>query len=243
MTAIELAIPRKIVIEDRGKKYTLHIDRISKKQWLKYFEGIRSTSENQRGERVNFFDADSALVELVESALLDAEGYATPNDTPLSECSGWRQLIPLRHRQAVGNALVSVGRIEQADDDVITLGSEVVTLRAVWGADDDGLMREYSGLCHRFKTPTAAHNRRYSLDSNRSVIVGGSRRGVTKWLGAQPTLVELYDELIQSVEGYAVNGRPLGIDRAQIVAEMDAYHKVVAALALFTPASVAEEAK
>jgi hypothetical protein len=56
-------------------------------------------------------------------------------------------------------------------------------------------------------------------------------------MGPQPTLVELYDELIVSVEGYQVNGVELGADHDAIVAEMDAYHKVAAADVLFSPAA------
>jgi hypothetical protein len=172
--------------------------------------------------------------------LIDAKGYATADGGPVADTPGWQQLIPLRHRQAAANVLVDVERAEVNDDDPIPLGVEPVHLNAVWGADSEGVMRKYTGLVHRFATPTGEQQRRYSRDSSRSVIVGGSRRGVTKWMGNQATLIDLYDELIRGVEGYAVNGVELA-GRDSIVAEMDTYHKVAAAAVLFEPAETAVE--
>lgn len=237
MTAIELAKPRVIVIEERGVKYALKLNRISKKQWLHYFDSIVSTSEMQNSKRVDFFDSTTARVELVESALASVDGYANQGDTPIPQLAGWQQLIPLRHRQAAGNALVDIERVDPTDGEILQLGTESVFLNAVWGADDRGGMHKFFGLCHRFSTPTGEHQRRYSRDANRSMVVGGSRRGITKWMGVQATLADLYDELIQSVDGYMLNGQPLDAERDQIAAEMDTYHKVAAADALFTPAS------
>lgn len=244
MSAIELANPRIVAIEDRGKKYLLTVGRIQKSQWLRYFEGIVSTSENLAGKRIDSFDSTSARVELVEKVLIDASGYATSDGSPVKSKDGWQQLIPLRHRQGVGNALVDVERAEPSDDDPIMLGAEPVFLNAVWGANERGEMLKFTNLCHRFRTPSSEHQRRFSRDSSRSVIVGGSRRGMTKWLGVQAALADLYDELIDSVDGYTLNGEPL-TGRDAIVSEMDTYHKVAAADVLFSPASanVIDEAK
>ena len=243
MSSIELTAPRVISISvggsnaAPGKHYLLTVARITKQQWLRYFEGIFSTSENQGGKRVNSFDSTSALVELVEAALTGAEGYATADGSAATSSSGWQSQIPLRHRLAVGEALTNVEVADPDDDEAIVLGAEPVYLNAVWGADTSGAMLKYTSLLHLFKTPSAEQQRRLSRDASRSRIVGGSRNGKTVWLGARATLAELYDELILSVQGYTVNGVELGADRAAIVAEMDLYHKVAAADALFSPAS------
>lgn len=239
MAFIELAKPRIIAIEERRRKYLLTLARVPKKAWMHYFDGILSTSENLNGKRVDSFDASSARIELVESLLTDAQGYGGALG------AGWQKMIPLAHRMAAGNALVEVERGEPSDDEPIQLGAESVYLNAVWGADEKGAMMKYRGLCHRFQTPSGEQQRRYSRDSSRSRIVGGSRRGKTVWLGPQPMLVELYDELILSVEGYRVDGVDLGTDREAIVAEMDTYHKVAAADVLFSPAvaNVVDEAE
>lgn len=244
MASIELTAPRVIEIDSRGKKFVLTLARISKKQWLRYFEGIVNSSENQGGKRVDRFDSSGARVALVEEVLVDAKGYKTPDSVAITSISGWQQQIPLSHRLAAGESLVSVERADPPEDDELVLGFENVFLNAVWGADEAGVMRKYHNLCHRFKTPTAEQQKRFSRESSRSRVVGGSRKGVTQWMGAQATLIDLYDELVLSVDGYTVDGEPLGDDRTGIVVEMDAYHKVAAADALFAPAqpNVSEEA-
>jgi len=237
MSAIELKAPRIIAIEDRGKPYTFTLARIVKKQWLKYFEGIVSTSENQGGQHIDSFDSSSARLALVEEALVTATGYALPVDkTSIEQVEGWKALLPLSHRLGVANALVSVSISEAEDDAQITLGQESVFLDAVWGADKKGVMRKFTGLRHNFTTPSAEQQRRFSRDSSRSRVVGGSRKGKTQWLGAQATLATLYDELIVSVEGYTVDGNA-DLDHDAIVEFMDTYHKVAAVDALFSPAA------
>jgi hypothetical protein len=244
MTAIELANPRIISIEDRGNKYLLTVGRIQKAQWMRYFEGIVSTSENQGGKQVDSYDSTTARLELLEKVLIDASGYATSDGAPIKSKDGWQQLIPMGHRLAAANALVDVERAEPSDDGPIMLGAEPVYLNAVWSANDRGEMLKFRNLCHRFRSPSSEHQQRYSRASSRSFVVGGSRKGLTKWPGAQPALAELYDELIESVDGYTLNGEPL-TDRNSIAAEMDIYHKVSAAALLFSPAAanVVEEAK
>jgi hypothetical protein len=244
MSSIELTAPRVIAIESRGKQYLLTLQRIGKKQWLRHFEGIVNSSENQGGKRVDRFDSSGARVALVEEVLVDAKGYkAREPDQPITSIQGWQSQLPLSHRLAAGEALVNVERADPPEDDELVLGFENVFLNAVWGADEAGVMRKYHGLCHRFKTPTAEQQKRFSRESSRSRVVGGSRKGVTQWMGAQATLIDLYDELVLSVDGYTVDGEPLGEDRTGIVVEMDAYHKVAAADALFAPAqpNVSEE--
>lgn len=244
MSAIELKAPRIIAIEDRGKQYTFTLARILKKQWLKYFEGIVSTSENQGGKHIDSFDSSSARLGLVEDTLVTATGYTLPEGkTSIEQIEGWKALLPLSHRLGVANALVSVSVSEAEDDAQITLGQESIFLDAVWGVDETGTMRKFSGLRHNFTTPSAEQQRRFSRDNSRSRVVGGSRKGKTQWLGAQATLAELYDELIVSVEGYTVGGNA-DLDHDTIVEYMDTYHKVAAVDVLFSPvaAKVEEEA-
>jgi hypothetical protein len=235
--SIELNAPRTIVIEDRGKKYTLTLARILKKHWLRYFEGILSTSENQGGKRLDHFDSSAARLELVEQCLISAKGYALPDGKiSIDQVEDWKSMLPLSHRLGVANAIITVRVSETTEDTQIALGQESVFLNAVWGADADGVMREFRGLHHNFKTPTADQQRRFARDNTRSRVIGGSRNGKTQWLGAQATLAELYDELVVSVEGYAVDGAEQ-LDRATIVEYMDTYHKVAAVDALFAPAA------
>lgn len=242
MPAIELKAPRVIVIEDRGKKYSLTLGRITKKQWLKYFEGIISSSENQGGKRVDVFDSSASRLQLVEECLVTASGYALPTGTgSLEQLDHWMGLLPLSHRLGVANALVNVTRADPSDDEAIALGQESVYLDAVWGADSNGVMRKFLNLRHNFKMPTAEQQRRVSRDGSRSRVVGGARNGKTLYLGSQATLAEVYDELIQSVQGYTVDGADPDLET--VIEYMDTYHKVAAVSALLAPSevNVAEE--
>jgi hypothetical protein len=233
--SIDLKAPRVVAIEDRGKQYLLTVGRILKKQWLKYFEGILSTSENEKGATVNQYDSSTARLELIESALIDAQGYPLPEGkSAITQLPGWQALLPLSHRLGAANALVAVTRSEAADDAPIALGRESVYLDAVWSADATGVMRKFSNLRHDFKTPTAEQQRRLARDNGRSRVVGGSRKGTTVWLGAQATMAELYDELIVAVEGYSVDGAAL---EQNIPEWMDTFHKVAAIDVLFAPAA------
>lgn len=229
-TAIDLALPRVIVIEDRGKSYRLTVRRIPKDAWLKYFTGIVNTSEVIDGKTVNSFDSSAARLELAEQNLIGADGYRGD----VTAIENWQSLIPLGHRVTVGNTLCAVRPSELTDDDC-DFGFESVKIDATWGAAESGGVLEFRGLRHVFKTPSVEHQRRFARDASRSTIVGRSRSGKTVWMGAQATLAELYDELIVSVEGYQVNGEPLNSSPA-IVGNMDVYHKFIAADALFAPA-------
>jgi hypothetical protein len=244
MPNIELNAPRLISIEDRGKPYSLTLRRIAKKDWLRYFEGILSTSENQSGKRVDSFDSSAARLALIDDCLIGASGYTLPqgsavgaNGGGILNVEGWRALLPLSHRLGAANAVIAVSQSDPKDEDAIALGVESVFLDAVWSADADGVMRKFHGLRHNFKVPTAEQQRRISRDSSRSRVVGGSRNGKTLWLGAQPTLAELYDELIVSVEGYDCAGESLADSPEKIAEWMDTYHKVAAVDVLFAPAA------
>ena len=121
------------------------------------------------------------------------------------------------------------------------LGPEAVRVWTVWGAAEDGdAMRRFKNLVHFFSPPTSEHYRRYRRDDSRAQIISGSRKGTTVYRGAQRTLAALYDELIISVAGYAVNGVAL-TGTLEIRQHMDTYHKVTAALGLFGAGELAIE--
>jgi hypothetical protein len=235
MQAIELAQPRFIAIEDRGRKYTIAVAPIAKEKWMTYFAAIVNTSEYQQGKRVDSYDSSSARRDLAESVIVDAGGYTS--SSPLTEIENWQSKLPLSHLITVGNVLTSVGASSLVDDEAVKLGEEPVYLDAVWGADEKGVMRKLHNLRHTFRTPSGEQHRRFNREASRSVVTGGSRTGKTRWLGAQAILAELYDELVVGVDGYTLNGAPL-TGKSSIVAAMDTYHKAAAAEALFTPAEV-----
>jgi hypothetical protein len=76
-----------------------------------------------------------------------------------------------------------------------------------------------------------------------SRVVGGSRNGTTIHSLRNKVMLDLYDQLIQSVEGYGIAGKALESPE-QIRREMDGYHKVQAVAQLFVaePDAAAEAA-
>jgi hypothetical protein len=240
MQALELAGERQIAIKDRSNLYRFTLAPITREMWLQYFDGIVSTSENRNREQLNTFDVNSSLLALVHDALTGAEGYKSPAEGKISDLAGWKELLPFSHRLAIGQILALVVPLADAgDDEAIALGFDSVQLSAPWNCDVNGVMLLHQPLVHHFGTPSFEHERRYLRDQAKSKVIGGSRTGKTAYMGTQRALVEIYDELIQSVEGYTINGQPVE-DPAQW---MDTYHKVVAAAQLFkAPPAEPEEA-
>lgn len=218
-------MPRKIVVKQGTHTVTFLVPRVRCEEWFKYFDGIISTAERKGTEIVQHVDATASGLDLVNS-LLSGQG-----EDPA--------YAPLAHRLAVANVLTSAYVLEQPVND-IPLPPETVRLCAVWSAGDNDVMRRYKNLLHTFEVPTAEQYRRYRNDDSRAQVIGGSRKGMTIYRGAQRTLAAIYDELIVSVSGYAFNGVAIE-GREEIARTMDTYHKVAAVLPLLSAAQVPEE--
>ena len=215
---IDLALPRIIVIRQGQQTFSFKVRPIPESRWLKYFDGIVSTAERDGQQVKQHVDASAAGLELVDDVLIEADSSR------------------LAHRLAVANVLTSAFAVENSAPEGGAT-SEAIRLNAVWSAGEAGTMRRYKNLVHWFGMPTAEQYRRFRRDDSRSQIVGGSRKGMTIYHGAQRTLAALYDELVVAVAGYALNGVALE-GRDQIARCMDAFHKVAAMVQLFAPASV-----
>ena len=230
---LELATPRTLTFTDRGRLFSYTIKPVTKQQWLLYFRGIVSTQElDGDGNQTSTYDSSAPRMELLQAVLTGGSGFSFD----LSTVDGWQSKLPLSHRRALADMLVATDIDTTASADELNLGYETVRLRSTWTAGDDNTMVESTGLIHVFYSPTADHQRRYSRAYNTSVVEGGNRNGRTRFLGAQAVLIEIYDELIDSVSGYTLNGDAL--KAGDIAGAMDAYHKVAACTALFTPVQV-----
>jgi hypothetical protein len=240
----DLATERVVVLTDRNRTYTLYCRPITDADWQQYFAGIVITAEQEGKTRINTIDVLTPRLALAERVLTSAQGYRVAGGAELASIPDWWKKIPLSHRQKLGETLADVRPSRTEDDDlVIYPEGEVVLLDATFSAyqfeDDEGntrqAMRKIVGLKHVFSTPSEEQHRRYTRESSRSKVVGGSRTGKTIYQGSQPLLAKLYDELVISVEGYSLGAVPLTDDRNAIVREMDMLHKVIAAQELFQP--------
>ena len=232
---IDLAQPRVLAFQVGKRHYSMTVKPIEQKAWLKYFAGVYNAQELVDGEMQSTFDSTGARLALLESHLVDATGY-TPEGTSITATEGWQGKLPMSHRRAAADLLVSCEVVPPSDDELPALGTETVSLAATWTAQN-GRMQRVTGLQHVFRSPTAEHQKAYSRASSRSVVVGGSRTGKTVWLGAQDVLMDIYDDLIQDVHGYKIRDEPQ-VDREKYCDAMDGYHKVVAAGALFAPVEI-----
>lgn len=139
------------------------------------------------------------------------------------------------------DALTAVSR-DEMDESLLDADLVTVKLNALWNESAPGAMKEFRGLEHRFRVPTADHRRRYLKGRNRAFIAGGSRRGLTIIPSSHAVMLRLYDELIESVEGYSVGGAPLS-GREAIAREMDLFHKQAAVSHLFPASDRAQQAE
>ncbi len=166
------------------------------------------------------------------------------HDEPESAIN-WRALVPLAHKEAAVRALTLVAPAQlqvesddpdstsdQSTDNYFPLHAEqvpVVLEAAVAG-------RAYPRLVHLFRPPTVADERTYRRLLAETLIVRGSRHPRTLIPARLPALCRLYDSLILSVEGYALEGRPLA-SSVHAIQSMDPWHKRVAVQALFGDAN------
>jgi hypothetical protein len=141
------------------------------------------------------------------------------------------QLVPLNHRLAVAAAICSVGAQEVDPDSALSELTEI-KLDALWTAGADGKMQMICGLIHRFRQPTIEQLKRWNFEAARVRVRGTAKDGVTIYPSRALFAMTIYDELIESVDGYAVNAEAL-TEREAIAREMDGCHKAEAVLQLF----------
>lgn len=233
-TQIDLAAGRTIVIRQKGHAYTFNLRRAEERDWFAYFDGVVTTAEQRGREVMRETDGSAAGLALVTALLVDVSGYVLPAGVAsVAEVPNWQSKIPMPHRLACSEILLDVRAAEM--DEELALGGEAVAIETLWSADAEGRMPKYRCV-HRFESPSAEHCRAYMRKVSSSRVVGGSRGGKTIYTGAQRVLCQIYDELIQSVEGYAWNGEEIGENaaREKLATMMDARHKVAAAAQLFS---------
>jgi hypothetical protein len=219
---------RVIAVRDGKTNYTFHFRRILQSDWERYFSGLYVASSTEGRTQTNTTDLNSAGIELFESTLARAEGYK--NEMTRRE-DFWK--IPPRHSILVSWLLRSVCPSTVEDDTPLDCDSVEARIDAVWSQTRPGdETTMYKGLVHRFTPISVEQKKRFMRRGAINKVVGGSRNGTTIYSIKNKLMLELYDQLIQSVEGYGVAGKPLeGVE--QIRREMDAYHKSEAVAQLF----------
>jgi hypothetical protein len=266
---LPLDAPERVaVFRMKGKSYRHIFRRITPRDWENFFSLIVAEFKQEPGGFTQVVDTDCASLALYGKIIQRVEGYTVKDGSAVESLPMWQERIPQNHRLIAMDLLMRAGASDAADDSALDVEGVTVSLDALWSPvrttnrDPGGpiligpmpgnegpphdQMTLYRGLLHKFAQPTAEHRRRFLKAKNRAFVAGGSRSGITRIPSAHPLLVKLYDELIESVEGYSVGGAALA-SREQAMREMDAFHKATAVGALFPtmqrPDDEKEEAK
>lgn len=237
---LPLDAPQRVAAYSSGGKIYRHtFRRISAEEWandffLRIVAEFRQTAEGY--EQV--LSQESACLSLYARAAVSAEGFKLRDgDEPMHKWPSWPNCVPQNHRIAAVELLAQVVP-SQTEQENCPDGVSIA-IDALWSESAAGEMKRFQGLIHRFAYPTREHSHRFLIAKSRSLIVGGTRMGTTRLQSPQATLTRLYDELIQSVEGYSVGGAPLS-GREAIIRDMDACHKAVAVQQIFPSTAAAD---
>ena len=224
---IPLDAPRVIVLKGGDRSLIYRMRRITDKDWIEYFAGVTNQAVTVNGKRSEIFESDTALLKLVDRVVTKVEGYGEAH-----QVKDWKDALPIRHRMAVGVTLRAVSPADATEEIPSALCELVeVKLDATWPVD--GETKLFSGLVHRFRNPSIEQLARFNREAANVQVRGDGMNSISIYPSRQVIAMKLYDELIQSVDGYAVSGEPLGDDVAVIQREMDGAHKAIAALQLF----------
>lgn len=235
---LELSGERSVSFTDRGQALTYVFRTVTAQDWKNFFAGMvldtKTETIGSETVRTDRFDFKSAGLDLVEASLLRVHGYTTQNGQSIESLPNWKQRLPYNHRLRAAALLQEVAVSQSAREFVIYAETEEVVLRAKWGAQAPGVMFEYDGLVHRFTPASVEQQRRYTRAMSESRVVRDKSGSVrTVYPMRQGLLMELYDELVHSVDGYAVAGERLSSQSEAIRQSMDGMHKVVAVQQIF----------
>jgi hypothetical protein len=221
--------PRVLALRDGKLNYTFHFRRITQADWLTYFNGMYVASRNDGAAQLNTTDLQTAGIELFESTVTKVIGYSRELNTP----ADFKKVLP-RHSIPASWLLRTVLVSTVDEDKPLDCDSVEARIDAVWSQTTPGdETTMYRGLVHRFTPPTLEQKKKFMRGGAINRVIGGGRKGSTTIYSLKNhALLNLYDQLIQSVDGYGVAGEPLK-SVEDVRREMDGYHKVEAVSQLF----------
>jgi len=203
--------------------------------WLEYERALDTRiveSEDQSEMRTQ---AVIAAERLWDAAALRVNGYGAPASSALQGelCerfpADWKQKVPLQHKAA------AVRGLQQA---VVSEGPEgLLDLIYEFDPDQVALVIEaaqngeiHAELIHHLRRPAPEDLKRFSQITSAAIWLRGAKQPTTLLPSRLKPLCDLYDRLIQSIEGYSgIDGG----DAAAVRRAMDPVHKKVVIQSLF----------
>jgi hypothetical protein len=222
---LPLDVPRAVALKSGSGNFIYHLRRVGIADWRTFYSSIVHQKLRVDGQLVEVFESESALVELVESALVRVEGY-----DGIDQVKKWKDALPLQHKLAVGVALRSVSVAKKKETSSLLCDLVEVRLDAAWATDGETMY--YQGLVHRFRHPSIEQLKKFNFEAARVIVRGDGDNGISLYPSRQAIAMKIYDELIESVEGYSIGGVAIS-DVEAIKREMDGAHKATAALEMF----------
>ncbi len=168
-----------------------------------------SESISDSEERINS-DDEAANARLWDGCAVMVRGYrlGKADATPLAE---WREVtpelkaaIPSAHKATAIRALYqSACEIEKDEDEGFTLGADEWTVKQIFGDPENPQFV----IRHILRTPTESERREFKRRPAQISFSKGSRRQKTRVTTNLKAHVELYDGLLQMIEGATIGGK------------------------------------
>lgn len=187
------------IVHHRLRKPTL-AELIEREQQINY----ELVEVNSREEQINA-DEDVANARLWDKIVLAVKGYRGINEwhePTLEEKAGMRA----GHKFTAIRALYASTCTVEGDDDGVSIGAELWTVRQEIGPND---APDYVVL-HQLREPTEAERIKFKRTSSATSYVKGSKKSQVRVRTNLKAYVELYDALIEFVSGATVAGHEFG---------------------------------
>jgi len=226
--------------EVRGDRKILlkHIFRLpSLKDWIEFHKGTTQLGLSKGKDTVEV----SAMVRqerdtwLWDALILRVEGYKYSGQE-LMEKKNWKEIIPLPHKlESISGFLLGYREDVPTDEELIVEES----LDLAEGAIEMQFAFLQNSEVHRmkfmFKAPDSSDYLRFSRLTSKMQLQRTKQRNVSAIrvpTDVQP-FIELFDKLINKVEGYQFDGKDL-MKAEDWKAKVDAYHKQLVVREIFT---------
>jgi hypothetical protein len=233
------------VREERGDRVVVvtHVFRSpSSEDWLEYFKGMSQLGLSKGRDVVELSAAGQEKdEELWDKLILRVSGYAV-SGKDLMGFEDWKARIPLSHKLNAVSGFLYFNRTDvgenPVEETVLDLGESSRTM-----SFDVLQFGKACTVVFTFSPPEASDYIKYSRASARMQVVRTKQKGVSKLLVPfnAPLMIDLFDKLIASVDGYSFEGKPL-MDLPDWKTKIDIYHKREAVRELFGLSMQEEEA-
>ena len=237
----EIAAP--VTFREGGRKHrVVHVFRPPQfADWMEYELKLNRSVELAGGHTRFDQERAEAAEALWSRTAVRVEGYLVSNAftgsngeesalSPLPEAfpDCWREKVPLLHKMAAVQLLAQVFPADEEEIEPYAFDPDHIQVHLV--AARNG--REYSGLVHKFRRPSARQQKKFSRVVSTALYVRGSHTEKSILPSRLREFVKFYDDLIVQAEGYCLSSASLGFspssEKATEAEETDQAHELTA---------------